>query len=112
MNEGLEALERLTKIHNHNDFKECYKIIEKELKEYEQYKAIEQELGIDLITLFKAIRNGVFVKGQETQYPLALIRKHYSSGKTKYYVFHNGREKEIKLNNYGKNWALTKEELL
>ena len=76
-----------------------------------QLEDIEEELGIDLITLIKAIRNGVFIKGQETQYPLALIRKHYSSGKTKYYVFHDGREKEIKLNKYGKTWALMKEEL-
>jgi hypothetical protein len=28
MNKELKALERLTKIHNHNEFKECYEIIE------------------------------------------------------------------------------------
>ena len=35
-------------------------VIEKELKEHEQYKKIEEELGIDLITLFKALKNGVY----------------------------------------------------
>ena len=39
MSKGLEALERLTKIHNHNDFKECYKIIEKDLKALEIIKS-------------------------------------------------------------------------
>ena len=34
----LEALERLTKIHNHDEFKECYNIIENALKEYELMK--------------------------------------------------------------------------
>ena len=34
----LEALERLTKIHNHDEFKECYNIVENALKEYELMK--------------------------------------------------------------------------
>ena len=35
----LEALERLTKIHNYDVFKECYEVIEKSLKALEIIKA-------------------------------------------------------------------------
>ena len=78
-----------------------------------QLEDIEDELGIDLITLFKALKNGIYIKKQsQTKYPLALLRTHYSNHTTRYYVFDNGKEKEIKLNKYGKTWALTKEELL
>lgn len=48
MNKGLEALEKLTKIHNHNDFKECYKIIEKELKALEIIKKVAKNFPIIL----------------------------------------------------------------
>ena len=37
----LEALERLTKIHNHDEFKECYNIVENALKEYELMKNVK-----------------------------------------------------------------------
>ena len=78
-----------------------------------QLEDIEEELGIDLITLFKALKNGIYIKKQsQTTYPLALLRTHYSNKTTRYYVFDNGKEKEIKLKDYGKTWALTKEELI
>lgn len=74
---------------------------------------IEDELGIELITLYKALKKGIYIKNQsQTTYPLALLRTHYSNNTARYYVFDNGKEKEIKLNKYGKTWALTKEELL
>ena len=77
-----------------------------------QLEDIEEELGIDLITLFKALKKGIYIKKQsQTEYPLALLRRHYSNHTTRYYVFDNGKEKEIKLKAYGKTWALTKEEL-
>lgn len=70
MNKGLEAFERFC-----DDVMQCVNsggihyvdkknkdIIEKELKEHEQYKAIEGELGIDLITLFKALTDGIWIQ--------------------------------------------------
>jgi hypothetical protein len=39
---------------------EQFETIEQALKEHEQHKAIEQELGIDLITLIKALKNGAW----------------------------------------------------
>lgn len=81
-------------------------------KKLGQLEDIEDEIGIDLYTLFKALKNGVYIKKQsQTKYPLALLRTYYSNHTTRYFVFENGKEKEIKLNKYGKTWALTKEEL-
>lgn len=71
---------------------------------------IEDELGIDLLTLFKALKNGIWTKTWDCKYPLALNREDYTNHTTKYYVF-EGKKKIIKLKDYGKTWALTKEEL-
>ena len=38
MSKGLKALEKLTKIHDYSEFEECYKIIEQELKDYDNLK--------------------------------------------------------------------------
>lgn len=71
-------------------------------------EALEEELGIDLITLFKAYFNGFyikggFVKGGEWYLELCLETKSFRLKATdnKYYF-----------KDYGKTWALTKEELL
>lgn len=69
---------------------------------------IEDELGIDLVTLFKVLKGGIFVDGDSTHK----------------YVFLDVNEKELftindfecayfaaSLSQYGKTWALTKEEL-
>lgn len=99
----------LTKLDIEND-QNSSQIIRNKLGQLED---IEDELGIDLITLFKALKNGIYIKNQsQTKYPLALLRTHYSNNTTRYYVFDDGKEIEIKLNKYGKTWALTKEELL
>ena len=77
-----------------------------------QLEDIEDELGIDLVVLFTALKKGVYIKKQsQTKYPLAMLRIHYSNHTTKYFVFDNGREIAIKLKDYGKTWALTREEL-
>lgn len=73
-----------------------------------QLEDIEEELGIDLVTLFKALKDGIFVDGHSERE----------------YVFLDVNEKELftindfectyfaaSLRQYGKFWALTKEEL-
>ena len=63
---------------------------------------IEEELGIDLLTLFKALKDGVYGKvGNKIEHILA---PHLSWYYKEIYIF--------KIKDYGKNWALTKEELL
>ncbi len=123
---SLEALERLFK-----DIEQCsidlaradlddYKIIEKALKEHEQYKAIEQELGIDLVTLLdKALKNGLWYyskqKGHLFVAPSCLLLNVFHKFIYADLVDNCGRRTGrliIKLSAYGKTWALTKEELL
>ena len=89
-----------------------------------QLEDIEEELGIDLITLFKALKNGIYFK----------TRQELENGKIEDVIIH--AEVELKFNktflgnyyflvdmsfkttigvktnkDYGKTWALTKEEL-
>ena len=40
-------------------FYEDFDLVKKDLEVLEEYKSIEEELGIDLITLFKALKDGV-----------------------------------------------------
>lgn len=90
-------------------------IIEKELKEHEQYKATEQELGIDLVTLFKALKNGIWVKYDAdfgfTGKPHIVIKKDKATEicfrDKKWWI----QENDFSLKDYGKTWALTREVL-
>ena len=82
-----------------------------------QLEDIEEELGIDLITLFKALLNGVYYKGaygtnnygkivyQERPTILFEVANELYCFKPTFFDF-------IYFKDYGKTWALTKEELL
>ncbi len=74
-----------------------------------QLEDIEEELGIDLVTLFKAIKNGVYMSTQHLGIVYCKCPKivHYKSG-WKMLVY----GATLSLTTYGKTWALTKEELL
>ena len=69
---------------------------------------IEEELGIDLITLFKALKNGVYMSTKHFDIVYCKCPKiiHYKSG-WKILVY----GATLSLTTYGKTWALTKEEL-
>ena len=84
--------------------------IEKDLEVLEQYKKIENELGIDLITLFKALKNGVYYKYKSYgyDYKISKCRKCVLTGNRTLVV---DRHTYKYLCDYGKTWALTKEEL-
>lgn len=79
---------------------------------------IEDELGIDLITLFKALKNGIYKKENEE---IKYISPNYLVFDNKYlfeYEYCTCRAKTkakvypYSLKKYGKTWALTREELL
>ena len=74
-----------------------------------QLEDIEEELGVDLITLFKALRKGIYVKqyGQIEHYFLKLL----SDGINLYLTNYGGKRVILSQDYYGKTWALTKEEL-
>ena len=91
---------------------------------------IEQELGIDLITLFKAVKNGIYytkdafvsapdclkenviyrAENQNVHYELGGSQKKCSVG-ISVYVRERNCYYYLKTADYGKTWALTKEEL-
>ena len=87
------------------------------MAEMRQYKTIEKEMNIDLDTLFKALKNGCFVKekfdymGRElTQIIFTKFTYFYYADDIGDYLVHI-RTRDYYLKDYGKTWALTKEEL-
>ena len=79
-----------------------------------QLEDIEDELGIDLITLFKALKNGVYYKlnlGQAEKVGDVSLNYCASTG---YFIHFEYLNYDICLDtkDYGKTWALEKEELL
>ena len=88
------------------------------LSEMLEYKDIEKELGIELVILFNALRNGVYYRmysGQITKDYVFLISNNMGIGQVSKldYSFMTCFEKNTLLfDDYGKSWALTEEELL
>lgn len=78
-----------------------------------KYESIGKKLGIDLITLFKAYKNGFYVKGEEgKQYISFECSTNSIAFKFKEMFYGNKWSYEyVKLYDYGKTWALTREEL-
>jgi len=73
------------------------------IKKLSDLEDIEQELGIDLITLFKALSCGAWEKQKDNVLNFddcKLLYKRIQIGCNVHW-----------LSNYGKTWALTKEEL-
>ena len=88
--------------------------LEKELKEHEQYKAIEKELGIDIPTYFK-IRKAkkVYTKDELGRIDEKYLRDNIDGLS----VFSEGFacipecDQTLYISGYGKDWALNKEDL-
>ena len=98
---------RLTKKIRNNEIEVEIAKIDEGFTKLGQLEDIEEELGIDLITLFKALKNGVYVKG------LGYFRYADFDFEGKVIIYGDidpicGNEF---LSDYGKTWALTKEEL-
>ena len=66
---------------------------------------IEEELGIDLITLFKALKNGIYKKGRNNLKGLILYSK-----MPMFSFYHKTIDAEL-IEDYGKTWGLTRKEL-
>lgn len=78
-----------------------------------QLEDIEEELGIDLVTLFDILRTGgcIWVKNCKgiNQWHVESLKQR---GLDKQWYLTYSNNVRIKLKDYGKTWALTKEELL
>lgn len=80
---------------------------EKAIQKLGQLEDIEEELGIDLVTLFKVLKNGVYYKNEFGEIVRGYPR--YESDVEEYVI--GGVRDYTFLKDYGKTWALTKEEL-
>ena len=84
------------------------KIIEKDLDLLEGYRKIEEELGIDLITLFKALKDGIYINEDGSVYKDCIKAiEHWSDG---WGFISNDDYIEVLFEDYGISWALDKEE--
>ena len=94
------------------------------LEKLSKIEDIEEELGIDLITLFKALKDGINVQYEdEERYKFhndLRIEYHKTLGWGLVYIYGSCCRNDMpmmldmefyELKGYGKTWALTKEEL-
>ena len=95
-------------------FSAVSKITPKLMHDLKELKDIEEELGIDLVTLLKALKNGIYVRNKDNYIEyynnvnigligIEIICVDFLSCKI---------EQVCKYDMYGKTWALTREELL
>lgn len=97
------------------DIAEGHKYIGQAIDKLGQLEDIEEELGIDLITYFKIKEaKSVFVKELGNDISEMLVRNSKDNIDVCYKGFVNIPECDSSLyfKDYGKTWALTKEELL
>ena len=82
----------------------------KVLNKLGQLEDIEEELGIDLITLLKGGKHGIWYLSNGTLYfqklDICLVDKCFRE-----YIDYERRYMKYYFKDYGKTWALTKEEL-
>ena len=98
---------------NIEEFTNNHKLRNSVLNKLGQLEDIEEELGIDLITLFRALKQGFYVKTKDINEGLISLVKAKDIREINIII------KSITFNDfdivffedYGKTWALTREEL-
>lgn len=75
---------------------------------------IEEELGIDLLTLFKAFEEDIWIKFDNKIMFVPYDKKDFIfyEGNINCYPLNEPYGYTVSIDDYGKTWALTKEELL
>ena len=88
------------------------------LQEMYEYKSIEEGLGIDLITYIKLVQNGFFGICEDDEhdkpYVFEFLPRDFVAYSDEIVVYWENSEEEYttyQYKDYGKTWALTKEEL-
>ena len=95
-----------------NDFEKARELMFAEVWDgLHKYRAIEQKLGIPLEVLFKALKEGIWVRNKEYVYDgyhieVVLIGDNYNQ-----FLLQDFNYDVWELKDYGKAWALTREEL-
>ena len=115
-----EALERILMLarpcdyevreHRNNYCDMLENVIKKDLDLLEEYRKIEEEIGIDFITLSKILKQR-FVYDND-QVKIELLGLHIKSDELYLYGFVEDTMQAVylRLKDYGKTWALNKEE--
>ena len=102
-------LERFSNLHDEQNIKkQKFDIVEKDLDLLEEYRKIEEELGIDLITLFKALKDGIYINEDGSVYKDCIKSiENWSDG---WGFISNDDYIEVLFKDYGISWVLDKEE--
>ena len=88
---------------------ELIEIVEQDLDRLEKLEDLEEELGIDLLMLFKAFKDGIYSRDYGYLLVEHFVLKHEKQLHCKPLRI---VEYRFALKDYGKTWALTREELL
>ena len=96
--------------------------LEKELKDHDelsQLKSIKEELGVDLVMLFKALKDGIWLKHKDGE--IVKVRVNYIGERHLAHIGYSSVGAEwgfpdvedyFPYEEHGKLWAFTREELL
>ena len=92
--------------------KQKFEIIKKDLDLFEEYRKIEEEIGVDLITLVKMLKDDVYINDGGIVDEIGHIYKDQVKSIEHWPVwgFTDGDGGEYAFKNRGKTWALDKEE--
>lgn len=116
-----EALRTLFTSYNYNgnyqELIEARETLEKELDRLEEYRKIEEEIGIDLITLFKALKYGVYYYTSQNQltHDYVWLYDNYVSAnvrdKLSYSLLTCFQKQILSFEDYGTTWSIYRENL-
>ena len=109
----LMNFERLSDIHDTQDIKkQKFEIIEKDLDLLEEYRKLEEEIGVDFITLVKMLKDDVYINDGGIVDEIGNIYKEQIKSIEHWPVwgFTAGDNVEYAFKDRGKTWALSKEE--
>ena len=113
----LMNLERFSNIHDEQNIKkQKSEIIEEDLDQLEEYRKIEEEIGVDFITLVKMLKDDVYINDGGIVNEIGNIYKEKVKSIEHWPVwgFTAGDDDEMKsfyaFKDRGKTWALDKEE--
>ena len=101
---------------NENIKKQKFEIIKKDLDLFEEYRKIEEEIGVDFITLVKMLKDDVYINDGGIVNEIGHIYKEQVKSIEHWPVwgFTAGDDDEMKtlcaFKDRGKTWALSKEE--
>ena len=109
----LVNFERLSDIHDNQDIKkQKFDIVKKDLDLLEEYRKIEEEIGVDFITLIKMFKDDVYINDGGIVDEIGNIYKEQVKSIEHWPVwgFTAGDNVEYSFKDRGKTWALSKEE--